>query len=87
MKYDASDIETQLQQGGVPAARIRTLAECLASEQIASRSFIHIDSETGLATPTLPFRLNGVASHAPASPPPTHGADTADILAWLEMDG
>ena len=83
-KYEASDIEIRLQRGGVPAARIRTLAECLASDQVASRNFIHTDPDTGLSTPTLPFRLNGATTHAPAGPPPAHGADTEDILAWLQ---
>lgn len=84
VKYEASDIEIRLQRGGVPAARIRTLAECLASDQVASRSFIHTDPDTGLSTPTLPFRLNGTTNHAPAGPPPAHGADTEDVLAWLQ---
>lgn len=83
-KYPAEDIEKRLQQGGVPAARIRTLAECLASDQVESRSFIHTDATTGLATPTLPFRLNHSRCHAPSTPAPTHGEHTDDILAWLE---
>ena len=83
-KYEASDIELRLQRGGVPAARIRTLAECLASDQVTSRNFIHTDPDTGLSTPTLPFRLNRTKTHAPAGPPPAHGVDTDDILAWLQ---
>ena len=85
-QYEAADIERRLQQGGVPAARIRTLPECLASDQVQARSFIHTDSVSGLQTPTLPFRLSSVAAdaHTPASPPPRHGEHTEAVLAWLE---
>ena len=80
----AAEWELVLQQAGVPAARIRTLPDCLASEQITARRYIHTDPQTGLRTPTLPFRLNGAAAHSPASPAPRHGEDTDAILDWLE---
>lgn len=79
----AAEWEPVLQQAGVPAARLRTLPECLASDQVRDRHFIHTDAQTGLATPTLPFRLNGATAHRPDRPAPRHGADTNDILAWL----
>ena len=79
----AAEWERVLQQAGVPAARLRTLPECLASAQVRDRHYIHTDPETGLATPTLPFRLNGAAAHRPDRPAPRHGADTDDILGWL----
>ena len=79
----AAEWEPVLQQAGVPAARLRTLPECLASAQVRDRHYIHTDPETGLATPTLPFRLNGAAAHRPDRPAPRHGADTDDILGWL----
>lgn len=83
----ATEWEPVLQQAGVPSARIRTLPECLASPQVESRGYIHTEAETGLRTPTLPFRLNGAAAHVPDRPAPQHGEDSADILAWLESDG
>ena len=47
-----------LQTGGVPAARIRTLEECLSSEQVQKRSFIYTCPDTGLKVPTLPFKFS-----------------------------
>ena len=79
----AADWEPILQGAGVPCARVRTLPECLASAQVTSRGFVHY-LEDGLAVPTLPFRLNGAAVHAPSRPAPRHGADTDEIRAWLE---
>lgn len=84
MRRTATEWEPVLQQAGVPAARLRTLPECLASDQVRDRHYIHTDPDTGLATPTLPFRLNGAPSHTPDRPAPQLGADTDDILAWLE---
>ena len=80
----AKEWETVLQKAGVPAARIRTLRECLASDQVRQRQFIHTDPASGVATPTLPFRIAGAASHAPGKPAPRLGEDTAKIMAWLE---
>ena len=60
----ASEWEPVLQQAGVPSARIRTLPDCLASPQVQARHYIHTDPETGLRTPTLPFRLNGAPAHS-----------------------
>ena len=80
----ATEWEPVLQQAGVPAARIRTLRESLASDQVRQRRFIHTDPASGVATPTLPFRIAGAASHAPSKPAPRLGEDTAEIMAWLE---
>ena len=80
----ATEWEAVLQQAGVPAARIRTLHECLASDQVRQRQFVHTDPASGVATPTLPFRIAGAASHAPGKPAPRLGEDTAEIMAWLE---
>ena len=80
----AAEWEPILQQAGVPSARIRTLPECLESDQVKRRHYIHADPETGLRTPTLPFRLNGAKAHEPAGSAPRHGQDSDDILAWLE---
>ena len=80
----ATEWEAVLQQAGVPAARIRTLRECLASDQVRQRQFIHIDPASGVATPTLPFRIAGATSHVPGKPAPRLGEDTAKIMAWLD---
>ena len=81
----ATEWELFLQGAGVPCARLRTLPECLESEQVKSRGFVY-RFEDGLAVPTLPFRLNGETSHTPSRPPPRHGADTAEITDWLRGD-
>ena len=81
-RKSAAEWEPVLQGAGVPCARLRTLPECLASEQVTSRGFIH-QLKDGLSIPTLPFRLNGAAVHAPTRPAPLHGADTDEIKAWL----
>lgn len=81
-RKSAAEWEPVLQGAGVPCARLRTLPECLESEQVTSRGFIH-RLKDGLAVPTLPFRLNGAAVHAPTRPAPLHGADTDEIKAWL----
>ena len=73
-----------MQQAGVPAARIRTLRECLASDHVRQRQFIHTDPASGVATPTLPFRIAGAASHVPGKPAPRLGEDIAEIMTWLE---
>ena len=57
---------------------------CLASDQVRQRQFVHTDPASGVATPTLPFRIAGAASHAPGKPAPRLGEDTAEIMAWLE---
>lgn len=85
-RKSAAAWEPILQQAGVPSARLRTLPDCLDSSQVKTRQFIHTDPETGLRTPTLPFRLNGAAAHVPDRPAPHHDADRDDILAWLERD-
>ena len=81
-RKSAAEWEPVLQRAGVPCARLRTLPECLESEQVTSRGFIHRFKD-GLSVPTLPFRLNGAAVHAPVRPAPLHGADTDEIKAWL----
>ena len=81
----ATEWELILQGAGVPCARLRTLPECLESEQVKSRGFVY-RFEDGLAVPTLPFRLNGETAHVPSRPAPRHGADTAEITDWLRGD-
>ncbi len=84
VKYDADAIEIVLQTGGIPAARIRTLKECLLSEQVRKRSFIYICPDTGLKVPTLPFRLSSSEGTIHLRSAPEHGRDTSAIVDWLE---
>jgi len=75
----AEEWESVLQNAGVPSARLRTMPEALASEQVQSRGYVH-EFDHGLSVPTLPFRLGGAKAYAPSSPPPRHGADTEAVL-------
>ena len=78
----AHDWEEILQSAGVPSARLRSLPEALASEQIQTRGFVQTLPD-GLQVPTLPFRLGGAPSYAPKSIAPTKGAQSAEIAEWL----
>ena len=78
----AEDWEPILQGAGVPCARLRSLPEALASDQVKTRGFVQT-LDDGLGVPTLPFRLGGNPACVPASPPPMHGEHSDDILAWL----
>ena len=78
----AQEWEPVLQNAGVPAARLRTLPEALASEQVTQRGFVQT-LEDGLRVPTLPFRLGGANAYPPQSPPPTLGQHTTEITDWL----
>ena len=79
----AEEWEPLLQSAGVPSARLRSLPEALASEQVRARGYVQT-TQAGVAVPTLPFRLNGETAYPPASPAPHHGAHTAEITAWLK---
>jgi len=72
-RYDAGELETAMQNAGVPAAVVRTLPQCLTSEEVSSRGYLHEDKRNGLQTPGLPFRFYNTASQPPKSPPPAHG--------------
>lgn len=82
----AQEWEPILQNAGVPCARLRSLPEALASDHAQARGFVQ-SAPDGVRVPTLPFRLNGGGPFAPNHPAPTHGADTDDILAWLDGEG
>jgi len=82
IKYDAADVEVMLHKQGVPAARVRTMKECLDSKQIAQRNYIHSDPVTGLKTPGLPFQIDG-ETFTPSCPAPRHDEDTETIINWL----
>ena len=77
-KKTAEEWEPILQGAGVPCARLRSLPEALASEQVKSRGFVQT-LEDGNQVPTLPFRLGGINHYSPSSKAPTLGEHTADI--------
>ena len=58
----ADEWEALLLAAGVPAAKVRTLPESLATEQVAARGFLHDGPD--VTRPTLPFRIGGAAVHA-----------------------
>lgn len=78
----AENWEPILQAAGVPAARLRSLPEALASDQIQARGFVQT-TDDGNKVPTLPFRLGGASAYLPASSAPTLGQHTAEIEDWL----
>ena len=82
-KDTAENWEPILQTAGVPCARLRSLPEALASEQVQTRGFVQT-LDDGTAVPTLPFRLGGVRAYTPSSGAPRLGTDTAHILARLD---
>ena len=83
LKKDAEEWETILQQNGVPAARLRSLPEALASDQVVARGFVQT-TDDGVQVPTLPFRLGGAAHYAPSSHAPKLGENSIDVKAWLD---
>jgi CoA:oxalate CoA-transferase len=84
LKKSAQEWEPILQNAGVPSARLRHLAEALASDQVTQRHFIKRLNDDS-AVPTLPFRIGGVLGYAPASSAPQKGEHTDEILRWLDQ--
>ena len=82
LEKDAVEWEAILQQNGVPAARLRSLPEALASEQVEARGFVQT-TDDGIQVPTVPFRLGGAAHYAPSSDAPKLGQNSTDVKAWL----
>ena len=78
----AQEWEPILQGHGVPCARLRTLPEALASDQVQARGFVQ-RTQTGVDVPTLPFRIGQAASYPPRSDAPQLGADTDALKRWL----
>lgn len=78
----AENWEPIRQAAGVPAARLRSLPEALASDQVQARGFVQT-TDNGNKVPTLPFRLGGASAYPPASSAPTLGQHTAEIEDWL----
>ncbi|MCJ8308911.1 MAG: CoA transferase [Hyphomicrobiales bacterium] len=83
-KKTAEEWEPILQSAGVPCARLRSLPEALASEQVQQRGFVQ-ELPDGVRVPTLPFRLGGAKSYPPASSAPTQGEHSEAIKQWLEQ--
>ena len=83
LEKDAEEWEAILQENGVPAARLRSLPEALASDQVVARGFVQT-TDDGSQVPTVPFRLGGAAHYAPSSSAPKLGENTTDVKAWLE---
>ncbi|MFN0041758.1 MAG: CaiB/BaiF CoA transferase family protein [Alphaproteobacteria bacterium] len=77
-------------KSGLPAEKVQTLADALASPQAQSRSVIHRHAEIpglgkNVAVPVAAFTYahGGPAVH---SPPPRHGQHTDDVLSSLGYD-
>ena len=83
LEKDAEEWEAILQENGVPAARLRSLPEALASDQVVARGFVQT-TDDGVQVPTVPFRLGGAAHYVPSSNAPKLGENTTDIKPWLE---
>ena len=83
LEKDAEEWEAILQENGVPAARLRSLPEALASDQVVARGFVQT-TDDGFQVPTVPFRLGGAAHYAPSSSAPKLGENTTDVKAWLK---
>ncbi|MEM9605178.1 MAG: CoA transferase [Pseudomonadota bacterium] len=81
-RKSATEWEPHLQSCGVPSARLRSLPEALASEQVQQRGFVQT-TDAGVDVPTLPFRLGGVAAYHPSRAAPMRGEHTDEITSWL----
>ncbi|MDH5537601.1 MAG: CoA transferase [Betaproteobacteria bacterium] len=88
MAKSALEWELLLNPLGVPAGRVRTIPDCLADEQIASRGLFHTfaASESGIdrevTVPLAPFRFAHDGPRAQTPPRPI-GADTDAVLGDL----
>jgi formyl-CoA transferase len=91
MARSAAQWEAMLSPIGVPAGRVRTIPECMAEEQTASRGLFHTftAAQTGLARdiqlPLAPFRFAHDGPRAD-TPPRAIGADTDAVLRELGYD-
>ena len=85
VKKTAEEWEPLLQSAGVPCARLRSMPEALASQQVQERGFVQ-QLPDGTNVPTLPFRLGGAAAYPPSSSAPKQGEHSDEIRRWLEQD-
>ena len=83
LKKTAAQWERLLQSKGVPCARLRTLPEALASEQVVKRGFIQTLPD-GTKVPTLPFRIGTSAPYGSETNVPPIGAHNEAVFAWLD---
>lgn len=79
----ATEWELLLQPAGVPCAKLRSLPEALASQQVTERGFIQSLSD-GTKVPTLPFRIAEHKPYQPQSDAPTLGNFNDDLDDWLQ---
>lgn len=84
IKQDSANAwEAILDRAGVPGARVRTLTEVLAEDQLKARQITAPVSVAGYdapaQVPTLGFKVDGDAI-APTTPPPELGSDTDAVL-------
>jgi crotonobetainyl-CoA:carnitine CoA-transferase CaiB-like acyl-CoA transferase len=84
IKHDSADAwEIILDRAGVPGARVRTLTEVLAEDQLKARQITAPVSVAGYdapaQVPTLGFKVDGKAI-APTTSPPELGSDTDAVL-------
>ena len=91
MGRTAMDWEVAMNEAGVPAGRVRTIPECMAEAQTASRSLFHVfpPEATGFAkelkVPLSPFSFAHNGPRADTPPRPV-GADSDVILGELGYD-
>ncbi|MEP2471659.1 MAG: CoA transferase, partial [Paracoccaceae bacterium] len=70
--------EQIMQENGVPAAKLRTLAESLDMPHVQDRGFVHRFPD-GSGVPTLPFKFLSSPAFKPHSQAPSHGKDTDEV--------
>lgn len=91
MQRTAAEWEPLFNEAGAPAGRVRTIPECMAEVQTASRGLFHSfpPSVTGFAgelkVPLSPFTFAHAGPRAD-TPPRKVGADSAAILGELGYD-
>lgn len=78
----AEEWELQLQNAGVPSARLQSLSEAISSDQVRQRDYVQTTDDS-TDVPTLPFRLGGAHGYKPSRPAPVQGEHNEEIIVWL----